>query len=92
MLFLAVGQVYGFIIPFRNLVNLVVHNCRIGYLWIMFMHISLHTLAEIAKQVLDRCVLSDPEKVMNDNEFEVIFDYSLVEDHQEKTKRKTHQR
>ena len=54
----------------------------IGNLWITFMHISVHTLAGIAKQVLDRCVICNPESNINDGDLEVVFDYSFVEDHQ----------
>ena len=45
-------------------------------------------IAGIAKQVLDRCVVSDPGARDPKNEyFEVVFDYSFVEDHRDKHKR-----
>ena len=38
--------------------------------------------ADIAKQVLDRCVVSNPDtRDPNNRDFEVVFDYSFVEDH-----------
>ena len=42
------------------------------------------TFVEIAKQVLDRCVVSNPR--ISDPKhpnFEVVFDYSFVEDHRD---------
>lgn len=46
------------------------------------------TTTEIAKQVLDRCVISNPDKRdLKNEDFEVVFDYSFVEDHQDKDKR-----
>ena len=45
-------------------------------------------IAGIAKQVLDRCVVSDPRTQDPKNKhFEVVFDYSFVEDHRDKHKR-----
>ena len=50
---------------------------------------SFHiTIAGVAKQVLDRCVVSNPKTPDPKNEnFEVVFDYSFVEDHRDKHKR-----
>ena len=43
------------------------------------------TFADVAKQVLDRCVVSDPNtRDPKNKEFSVVFDYSFVEDHQER--------
>ena len=40
------------------------------------------TFADIAKQVLDRCVVSNPDTLdPNNKDFEVVFDHSFVEDH-----------
>ena len=42
------------------------------------------TFAEVAKQVLDRCVVSDPKTPdPNNKDFTVVFDYSFVEDSQD---------
>ena len=42
------------------------------------------TIAGVAKQVLDHCVVSHPKKRDPKNEdFEVVFDYSFVEDHRD---------
>ena len=50
---------------------------------------NIHLLyAGIAKQVLDRCVVSNPRtRDPKNKEFEVVFDYSFVEDHQDKDTR-----
>ena len=41
-------------------------------------------LAEVAKQVLDRCIVSNPKtRDPKNEEFEVVFDYSFVEDHRD---------
>ena len=43
------------------------------------------TLADVAKQVLDRCVVSDPStRDPKNKEFAVVFDYSFVEEHKER--------
>ena len=45
-------------------------------------------IAGIAKQVLDRCIVSNPSTREPKNEyFEVVFDYSFVEDHRDGHKR-----
>jgi len=42
-------------------------------------------MPDVAKQVLDRCVVSDPNtRDPKNKEFSVVFDYSFVEDHQER--------
>ena len=47
----------------------------------MLIHLSI-TFADVAKQVLDRCVVSNPETRDPKNiNFEVVLDYSFVEDH-----------
>ena len=50
---------------------------------------SFHLITSgIAKQVLDRCVVSNPKRRDPKNEdFEVVFDYSFVEDHRDEHKR-----
>ena len=55
-------------------------------IWLFF---SLHTtIAEIAKQVLDRCVVSDPKtRDPKNKHFTVLYDYSFVEDHQDERTR-----
>ena len=48
----------------------------------MLIHLTI-TFADVAKQVLDRCVVSNPETRDPKNiDFEVVLDYSFVEDHQ----------
>ena len=48
----------------------------------MYINLSI-TFADVAKHVLDRCVVSNPEKRDPKNKnFEVVLDYSFVEDHQ----------
>ena len=45
------------------------------------MYLSI-TFADIAKQVLDHCVVSNPEtRDPKNKDFEVVLDYSFVEDH-----------
>ena len=47
----------------------------------MYMQLSI-TFADVAKQVLDRCIVSNPETRDPKNiNFEVVLDYSFVEDH-----------
>ena len=47
----------------------------------MYMHLSI-TFADVAKQVLDRCVIINPEtRDPKNKDFEVVLDYSFVEDH-----------
>lgn len=84
LLFTVPGQLarYGFIITSVEKSGKLSCTPLIADLWIMIIHISVHTLAGIAKQVLDRCVICNPETNRNNEEFEVVFDYSFVEDHQ----------
>ena len=52
----------------------------------LYMHAS--PFADVAKQVLDRCVVSDPStRDPKNKEFAVAFDYSFVEEHQERRAR-----
>ena len=45
-------------------------------------------IAEVAKQVLDRCIVSNPStRDPKKRNFEVVFDYSFVEDHRDGHKR-----
>ena len=51
-----------------------------------FLHGIVSTLSflylDIAKQVLDRCVVSNPKtRDPKNKDFEVVLDYSFVEDH-----------
>ena len=47
----------------------------------MYIHLSI-TCPDVAKQVLDRCVVSNPATCDPKNkDFEVVLDYSFVEDH-----------
>ena len=44
--------------------------------------------ADVAKQVLDRCVVSNPEtRDPKNKDFEVVLDYSFVEDHKHESAR-----
>ena len=44
--------------------------------------------ADVAKQVLDRCVVSNPEtRDPKNKDFEVVLDYSFVEDHKDESAR-----
>ena len=53
----------------------------------MLIHLSI-TFADVAKQVLDCCVVSNPETRDPKNiDFEVVLDYSFVEDHNERCTR-----
>ena len=62
--------------------------CQLSAVWIPslmdffgYVYFSV-TFADIAKQVLDRCVVSNPDTLdPNNKDFEVVFDYSFVEDH-----------
>ena len=53
----------------------------------MYMHLTI-TFADVAKQVLDRCIVSNPETRDPKNiDFEVVLDYSFVEDHNDASAR-----
>ena len=60
--------------------KLLEHNvlsCQYAFIYI---HLSI-TFADVAKQVLDRCVVSNPEtRDPKNKDFEVVLDYSFVED------------
>ena len=48
----------------------------------MYINLSI-TFADVAKHVLDRCVVSNPETCDPKSKgYEVVLDYSFVEDHQ----------
>ena len=65
---------------FFSITHVLYYN---NIIWLFF---SLHTtIAEIMKQVLDRCVVGDPKTQDPKNKhFTVLYDYSFVEDHQDK--------
>lgn len=45
---------------------------------------SFITFTEVAKQVLDHCVIRNPNtQDPNSNDFALAFDFSFVEDHQD---------
>ena len=53
----------------------------------MYIHLSI-TFADVAKQVLDRCVIINPEtRDPKNKDFEVVLDYSFVEDHNDASAR-----
>ena len=54
----------------------------------MQLHNVFITFAEIAERVLDSCVVRNPEESNPKSaDFEVVFDYSFVEDHQDEKKK-----
>ena len=54
----------------------------------MNIHFSISPCADVAKQVLDRCIVSNPEtRDPKNKNYEVVVDYSFVEDHNDKCTR-----
>ena len=54
----------------------------------MQLHNVFITFTEIAERVLDSCVIRNPEESNPKSaDFEVVFDYSFVEDHQDEKKK-----